>query len=234
VLASGIDAQKVFRIPIGIDLEHFAPGEPAARRAARRDAGVPESAFVVGSFQKDGVGWGEGSEPKLIKGPDVLLEALGRVREHDPGLFVVLAGPARGYVKAGLDRLAIPYCHVSAAGREGLARLFQALDAYLVASRDEGGPKAVLEAMASGVPVVSTRVGQAADLIVHDENGYLADVEDAEALAGLLREIVTAPEAQVSALVHRGRETAERNSYEALRPRWAELLSGFVAMDGRK
>jgi glycosyltransferase involved in cell wall biosynthesis len=233
VLGSGIDSQKVFRIPIGIDLRHFAPPRPDARRAARRAAGVPESAFVVGSFQKDGVGWGEGLEPKLIKGPDVLLDALERFRAQEPGLFVLLTAPARGYVKSGLERLGIPYHHATAPDRAGLARLYQVLDAYLVPSRDEGGPKAVLESMASGVPVVSTRVGQAADLIVHGENGYLADVEDAERLADLLRHISTAPQVGRAALVESGRETAERNSYEALRPRWAELLSGFVAMKGR-
>ena len=61
------------RIPIGIDVETFTLRSPDGVVAARRAFGLPESAFVVGSFQKDGVGWGEGTEPKLIKGPDVLL-----------------------------------------------------------------------------------------------------------------------------------------------------------------
>ena len=52
-----------------------AAGRGRAADGARRVLGLPASAFVVGSFQKDGVGWGEGLEPKLIKGPDVLLAA---------------------------------------------------------------------------------------------------------------------------------------------------------------
>ena len=56
------------------------------RAAARRALGLPESAFVVGSFQKDGVGWGDGLEPKLIKGPDVLLEVAERCHERVPEL----------------------------------------------------------------------------------------------------------------------------------------------------
>ena len=230
-LSTGIEAEKVFRIPIGIDLEHFPSIDPETRSARRQELGVPESAFVIGSFQKDGVGWGEGLEPKLIKGPDVLLDVLGRLRKPVPELAVVLTGPARGYVTAGLERLGIPYRHVSATDRESLAQVYRLLDAYLVASRDEGGPKAVLEAMASGVPLVTTRVGQAADLVVHGENGYLAEVEDAEALGTLLERVATAPQADLERLLAKGRETAEQNSYDSLRPRWAELLSGFVAMD---
>jgi glycosyltransferase involved in cell wall biosynthesis len=233
VLESGVEPRKVFRIPIGVDLERFPMRRSSGERAAaRRELGLPESAFVVGSFQKDGVGWGDGLEPKSIKGPDVLLAALEDLDAHVPELVVLLTGPARGYVIAGLERLRIPHRHVPAADRQRLSALYHAVDAYVVASRDEGGPKAVLEAMASGVPVVSTRVGQAADLIVPGENGQLADVEDAEALAGLLRWVADAPADELSALVRRGRETAEQTSYDALRPRWAELLSGFVAMRG--
>jgi glycosyltransferase involved in cell wall biosynthesis len=230
VLTAGIEPEKVVRIPIGIDLEHFPHGEPDARAAGRRKLGLPESAFVVGSFQKDGVGWGDGLEPKLIKGPDVFLDVLGRVRERVPEIFVLLTGPARGYVTAGLEWLDIPHSHVAAGDRAELAGLYRMLDAYLVASRDEGGPKAVLESMGSGVPLVSTRVGQASDLVVHGENGYLADVEDPEALAGFLAGIAAAPEADLARLRVYGRRTAEENSYTALRPRWAELLSGFVEL----
>ena len=64
-----------------------------------------------------------------------------------------------------------------------LAPCYHALDLYLVPSRDEGGPLAMLEAMASGVPVVSTEVGMASDLIRSGENGIIAPVDDAEALA---------------------------------------------------
>src|SRR5207244_46397 len=72
----GLDSAKGFRIRIGVDLEHFGLQTPSSRSEARTELRVPQHAFVVGSFQKDGVGWGEGREPKLIKGPDLLLDAL--------------------------------------------------------------------------------------------------------------------------------------------------------------
>ena len=105
VLAAGVDPAHVFRIPIGVDIERFPLGDTAARQAARKELGVPESAFVVGSFQKDGVGWAKGLEPKTIKGPDTLVAVLEQARARIPTLFVLLTGPARGYVRGELERL---------------------------------------------------------------------------------------------------------------------------------
>jgi len=221
VLEAGVDPGAVHLIPIGIDLEHFALVDDERRAAARTALDLPPDAFVVGSFQKDGVGWGEGLEPKLVKGPDVLLEALGLLRERAPELLVLLTGPARGFVREGLDRLAVPYIHLVAETRADLARAYRALDAYVVASRQEGGPKAALEAMASGVPLVSTRVGQVPELA--EGAAWLVDVEDAEGLAeGLVRarEGVESTRAEVE----RGREVAERHALELLDPLWAPVL----------
>jgi glycosyltransferase involved in cell wall biosynthesis len=223
VLSSGIDAAKVFRIRIGVDLGSFRRQTPEDKAGARAELGLPAAAFVVGSFQKDAVGFGEGLEPKSIKGPDVFLDAMGLLRARRPELHVLLSGPARGYVRAGLDRMGIPYRHRLVDRYADLASLYQALDAYSVPSRQEGGPKGVLEAMASGVAVASTRVGQAAELIVDGVNGRLVDVGDAEGLAEALAAV-----AGDSAVVTAGYETAAANSYTAQQPLWRSFFDGFV------
>ena len=143
-----------------------------ASAAARRAFGLPESAFVVGSFQKDGVGWGEGLEPKLIKGPDVLVDTARRGSRARPrarasssrGRRAGTSGP--GSSGSG-SRIGTRSCPTSTRSRRRTRRSTSAL----VASRDEGGPRAVLESMATGVPLVTTRVGQAADLVEHGVNG---------------------------------------------------------------
>jgi glycosyltransferase involved in cell wall biosynthesis len=216
VLAAGVAEAKVFRIPIGIDLERFPRGGDGARAAL----GVPATAFVVGSFQKDGVGWGEGLEPKAVKGPDVLVAVLERLRI--PELFVLLTGPARGYVLRELERLGIPYRHLQLE-RDELARAYHALDVYVVTSRQEGGPKSVLEAMATGAPLVTTRVGQAQELVRDGENGLLADVDDVDALAAAVERVHAGVAFREAA-----RRTAERYAEERLDPEWAALLDGFV------
>ncbi|HSC92989.1 MAG TPA: glycosyltransferase family 4 protein, partial [Gaiellaceae bacterium] len=227
VLAAGLAPERVFRIPLGIDLEHFPLGEASARERARAALGLPRSAFVVGSFQKDGVGWGEGLEPKLVKGPDVLVAVLERLDASVGELVVLLTGPARGYVRRELDRRGVSYKHVVARTRDELARAYHALDVYLSTSRQEGGPKAVLETMATGVPLVTTRVGQAAELVEHERNAALVDVEDVDAIVAWTERVRDDGELR-DRWRAAGRETAEAHAQERLDPRWSELLSGFV------
>jgi glycosyltransferase involved in cell wall biosynthesis len=229
VVSAGVDPARVFKIPIGIELERFPLGGLAEREAARKALGLPETAFVVGSFQKDGVGWGEGLAPKLVKGPDVLVAALEEIRSGAPELVVLLTGPARGYVCDELRRREIPFVHVNAAGLDEVARAYHALDLYVVSSRQEGGPKAVLESFATGVPLVSTRVGQGQELVEHDVNGAMVEVDDAAALAawGLRVRDDSALRARWRSA---GRPVAEANAYQELDPLWAELFDGFVAV----
>jgi glycosyltransferase involved in cell wall biosynthesis len=227
VVGSGIDPRKVHLIPIGINLAHFTMQTAASRRAARQWLGIPDGRIVIGSFQKDGVGWGDGLEPKLIKGPEALLHTIELLRSRVPDLFVLLSGPARGFVKAGLDRLKVPYRHVFVSDYREVGRLFQALDVYLVTSRQEGGPKAVLESMASGVPLVTTRVGQAMDLVRHGENGWMVEIDDVEGLARWTEHAIDR-RADLEAVLRAGRSTAGGDSTEAQTERWARLLRGLV------
>lgn len=227
VRSAGVDPERIHRIPLGIDLPRFPPADEERRRAARASLGLGDDAFVVGSFQKDGVGLTDGFEPKLVKGPDVLVDALALAHERLGNLVVVLTGLARGYVRRALEERGIPHVHRLAPDRDALARTYHALDAYVVASRQEGGPKGVLESLASGVPLVTTRVGQAVDLVRDGENGLLVAVDDVDALAAGLVRIAGDP-ALVAAFRAAGRATAELNSYDALAPRWRALLEGFA------
>lgn len=228
VLQTGVDPAKVFMIPIGINLVFFPLRTADTKHNARIKLGVPHSAFVIGSFQKDGVGWDDGLEPKLVKGPDVFVETMKQLKREIPELFVMLSGPARGYVKKGLEEAGIPYLHTYLQSYPEIAKLFQALDLYVVASRQEGGPKAILESMASGVPLVTTRVGQAMDLVKHGENAWMADVEDVDALASYALQVYRSSKADLQPILSAGRKTAEANSYESQIPLWAEFMKGFV------
>ncbi|MCW5875596.1 MAG: glycosyltransferase family 4 protein [Anaerolineales bacterium] len=182
LLTWGVPRKKLVNIPLGVDLQVFKPVQLEHRAAARKELGIPEGAFVVGSFHKDGQGMGDGIKPKLIKGPDVLLETFAALKGKLP-LFVYLTAPARGYVVEGLKRLNIPFRHDVFENYHAVAGAYAALDAYLVASREEGGPSGVLEAQASGIPLVSTRVGLAPDLVQHGYNGLLCEVENSQELA---------------------------------------------------
>jgi glycosyltransferase involved in cell wall biosynthesis len=185
----GIADHKMALIPIGVDTDVFGPPTSEQRQRERARLGVPPDRICIGSFQKDGNGWGEGLEPKLIKGPDLFLEAVKRLASVHP-VFILLSGPARGYVKKGLEAAGIPYCHKYVRTVAEVASFYHCLDLYLVTSREEGGPQAVLESMACGVPFVSTRVGMAIDIVKHGTNGMLANVEDVDAIVNGAVEII--------------------------------------------
>lgn len=227
VLDAGTVPDKVFLIHIGIRLELFPPRTPEASRRERARLGIPQTAVVLGSFQKDGVGWGKGVEPKWIKGPDTLVSLCRTLHERIPELFVLLSGPARGFVRAGLEAAQVPYVHVYPARYADVGRLFQAIDAYAVTSREEGGPKAVLEAMASSVPLVTTRVGQAADLVRHGENAWMTEVDDHEALAYWTEHALRAGSA-LAPVIAAARTTAAANSYQQQEHLWRAFHNGFV------
>lgn len=228
LLAENIPAKMLSYIPIGIRTDLFAPASSEQRASVRASLEIPDKASVIGSFQKDGVGWGAGMEPKFIKGPDIFLRAIELLKPKVSNLFVLLSGPARGYVKQGLERLAIPYRHTYPKNYRDIARLYHALDAYVVSSRDEGGPKSVLEAMASGVPLVTTRVGQAADLVQHGTNGFMTEQEDAARLAQWTEHVLHLEEGTRGALITAGRQTAEENSYESQIPLWRTFFDGYI------
>jgi glycosyltransferase involved in cell wall biosynthesis len=229
ILSSGIDPAKVHLIPIGINPFYFPVQTPASRSLIRKELGIPESAVLIGSFQKDGNGWGEGNEPKHVKGPDVFLKAIDILRVKIPEIRVLLTGPSRGFVKKGLEAMKVPYTHRFLDSYEEVGRYFQALDAYIIGSRQEGGPKAVLEAMSSGVPLITTRVGQAMDLVRHGENGWMVDVDDVEGLAHWTEHVLGDSRARAKTLEF-GRKTALENSYEAQTPLWKNLLQGYATL----
>ncbi len=179
----GVPREKLVLIPIGVDTKAFVMPTPEVRADARRFFGIPDDAVVVGSFQKDGLGWGDGMEPKLIKGPDIFVGAMAALKAKGLPVIAFLTGPARGYVKQGLDNLGIPFVHTYAQDHLDLVTCYHALDLYFVTSREEGGPMGLMESMASGVPVISTSVGMAPDLLRDAQTGGLVDSGSAADIA---------------------------------------------------
>jgi glycosyltransferase involved in cell wall biosynthesis len=228
VLSSGVDPKKVHQIPIGINLDFFHFNDQNLRNIQRRKLEIPNTAYVVGSFLKDGNGWGEGLNPKMIKGPDIFLEVINGIKDRIPELFVLLTGPSRGYVKNGLDKMDVPYRHIYYKEYPQVGRLYSALDCYLVTSRQEGGPKAILESMASGIPLVTTRVGQAMDLVTNGKNGFMANVEDVDGLIKLMLQVHNIEQKELDEVRSSARIIAEENCYNKQDTLWQNFMDGFV------
>lgn len=193
LLGKGVPGDKIRIIPSGVDLNMFKPTSDEQKYGLRWKLGIPDDAIVIGSFQKDGNGWGEGMEPKLIKAPDVFIKVVERLQRAGGNIHVLLLGAARGYVKRGLDAAGVPYTHIYEPNFLNMYKYYQLLDMYIVASRIEGVPKAILESMASRVPIISTKVGMAEELIIDGETGYLTEVDDIDALFTKAQNIIEYP-----------------------------------------
>ena len=181
LIGHGIGADKIKVVPEGIE-DFFKPLPPGEKTRNRKRLGIPEDAFCIGYFQKDGIGWGEGNNPKREKGPDIFIETVSMLFKKYGNISIVLTGPSRGYVKEGLRKAGIPFIHEFLKNYQDIVKFYGVLDLYLITSRNEGGPKSVLEAMACGIPVVSTRVGMCSDIIRDNQNGFLCDVENIDQL----------------------------------------------------
>jgi len=185
----GAEGEKIKIIPIGVDISLFDSMKKYNKRDIRKKMGIPDNAICIGSFQKDGDGWGEGNSPKLIKGPDIFCNVVERLNEEYP-IFVLLTGPARGYVKGRLDKAGIPFKHFYLKNYLNIVKFYKALDLYIISSRAEGGPKAILESFASGVPLVSTNVGMVYDIAQNGYNAMVSEIDDIESLVDGCRKVI--------------------------------------------
>ncbi len=192
VLDWGMDPARVTRIPIGFHSERFSPASIQKKAQIRARLGIPKDIFCIGSFQKDSEGWGEGKTPKLVKGPDVFAELLGRLKKQTP-VMALLTGPARGYLKSRLNELGVPFVHEYVADPKTLGDYYRALDAYVISSREEGGPIAIMESLQSGIPLVTTRMGMAVDVVRDGENAWMVDVDDIDALEAAVLRLIKDP-----------------------------------------
>lgn len=217
----GANEDKIVKIPLGIDLNLFHPSsEINGYWELRNKLRLPPDVKIIGSFQKDGNGWGEGLEPKWVKNPEMFCQVVKNIHEqYDGKIFVLLLGVARGYVKRKLSQYGIPFKHISLKHFWEVPLYYPALDLYLVTSRSEGMPKAILESMASGVPIISTKVGIAPEIINHGVNGLLCDIDDTDAMTWYALDILNR-ERFASSLRYEGLKTAKAYSWNIIAKRF--------------
>lgn len=184
-------------IPNGIRLERFAP-DAAARAAVRRELRIDGDAMVVGMV-------GRHDE---FKNQGLLLAAIAP--RLGPKVHVVFVGdgPTRAALEAAVA--ALPAERRAAAHvlgrRMDVARLLPAFDVFALSSKTEGLPLVVPEAMAAGLPVVSTAVGGIPSVVDEGETGHLTPVDEAAFRAALDR--LLADPARARQMGARAREVA--------------------------
>lgn len=175
----GFREEQVVLIPNGVDSEKFRPGQ-------RPDPARPERDIVcVARLQ-------------YPKGVDILLHAWGRMMRESatwrerikPRLLLIGEGPLRPQLERIAQELHIQDSVQFLGLRKDVVELLQQAWGFVLPSRWEGMPNALLEAMSCGLPCVATRVSGSEDIIVDGVNGLLVEPEQPEALAQALRRII--------------------------------------------
>lgn len=184
-------------------------------RWLERDVGVPASRIRqiyngvdTGAFRPDGalapdLPWGDvargnivvfGTVGRLdrIKNQAALIDALAAIVKRDPGararlrLIIAGEGPERSALEDATRRHSLTELVWFAGARNDVPELMRAMDVFVLSSHNEGISNTILEAMASGLPVVAARVGGNPELVAHGSTGALYDPAAPDALAAAL------------------------------------------------
>lgn len=179
-------SEKAVVIPNGVDLD--SRGSVTDRAHVRDRLGVPEECFLIGTVGR----------VHPVKGHADLAAAAARLARDDSAPFrVIVAGyPVEPWATelAGLARtLGVERLVHFLGHRSDVPELLDAMDVFVLPSHSEGMPNALLEAMASGKPVVATRVGGSAEIIRDGENGLLVPPRGPDALAAAIARLRADP-----------------------------------------
>jgi glycosyltransferase involved in cell wall biosynthesis len=165
------------------------------------------------------------------KGQGVLAAALASLQVDRPELECVLVGTAEGLYAEAIGRFSarhrlenlrvVPFC-------DDLAPWWGAADVVVCSSETESLPASVLEAMALGLPVLSTRVGDLIDLVRPGVNGWLCDPCDVASMSAGFRAIASCTPQELSDLGAAARTTASAHAAARVLPRTVELLEYLV------
>lgn len=190
---NNIAQEKISVLRLGIDVAHLGRDD-SKRKMIRGLSGIPQDAIVIGNVGR------------LVpfKGHAVLLTAASIVLKQHPAIHFLLVGD--GVLREDLER------KVSQAGigssvhfvgfSDDLPAAYAAMDLYVHPSLDRGGesfPLAVLQALASGLPAVVSRVGDIPLMMDEERNGFLVSPENAEELAARMMQFVLSEEMRMHA-----------------------------------
>ncbi|MEC9367612.1 MAG: glycosyltransferase, partial [Pseudomonadota bacterium] len=199
----GCDPNCTHLIYNGVNLSDFRRGQD--KQAARRELGL-ENATLVMTIVANLIPY---------KGHADLLEALAGIRAELPSGWVLLCAGRddgcgdklkRQAIDAGLDG------QVHFLGqREDVARLYAAADIGLLCSHEEGFSNAIIEGMASGVPMIVTDVGGNAEAIRHGDTGIVVQPSDPRTLGAAIMALASSSPTQLREMGERARRRAEED-----------------------
>ena len=199
----GVDPHRVTQIVNGVDMAQFR----APALAAEPIPGCPFDPachWLVGSV---GRMQAVKDQPTLVRAVLRLLELRPALRER-LRLVLVGEGPLRAQCQALLDEAGAANLAWLPGERDDVGQVMRGLHCFVLPSLAEGISNTILEAMATGLPVIATHVGGNADLVVHGQTGLLVPADSPDALAEALDNLASTP-VRAAAMGRAGRARVE-------------------------
>ncbi len=177
----------------GVNFDEFRAARGSGIEA-RVKLGINPDAKVIGSVMR--------FCPE--KAPDIFVKVAAEVIKAKPeSLFILVGdGPLREQTENLIDSMGLNDNIILLGSRKDVASILPAFDVFLITSRTEGLPRALLESLAAGIPVVSTDVGGIHELIGDGRNGFLSDEGDIDSLAADINRILDNPDSTKKMLAH--------------------------------
>lgn len=196
----GIKPEKISIVPLGIDIEKYAFN--GSRERLRRSFGISNETLLIGTVSR--------AEP--VKGLKYLVEAMPYVLKRVPNAKALLVGGGSlmQELKSIASNLNITDNIIVEGVRNDIPEILSVMDIFVLPSLSEGMPLALLEAMASGKPVIGSNVGGIPEVIKDGVNGYLTTSGDSANLAEAIIKLASNPELS-SAMGKAGQKKVEDN-----------------------
>jgi glycosyltransferase involved in cell wall biosynthesis len=178
---NGFRPEAVVSVPTGIDLTRYAPGD---RAQAKAGLGLDPAHPCIGIV----------ATLRSWKGHRFLVDAFAGLKRQDARLLMVGDGPGRENLRAQVARLGLQERVLMPGNQAEVTPWLQALDVFVLPSyANEGVPQALMQAMAVGVPVISTPVGSIEELVRDDDTGLMVPPQDIAALRVAIERLLADP-----------------------------------------
>lgn len=216
LLAGGLTHHRLLALINGVDTQRF---HPAAREEARRKVQLPEEGRVIGIVARFG----------SFKRHAALVQAFEKVASSCADLRLLMVGeggPEKEAVAKQVAASPVSSRIIMAGYQSDPVPWYQAMDALIVPSSNEGLSNATLEAMACGVPVLTNDICGARELLGNDEGGWVRDLGTVDKLSGELQMLLSFPADRWQEQGSRGRARAESVfSWDGMARAYAQAFS---------
>lgn len=174
---TGLAPDRVTSIPTGVDLGLFTPGD---RMEARLSLGLPAGVFLVGIV----------ATLRSWKGHRFLVDAIAGIGDPGVRLAIVGDGPGRDNLRQQVDALGMGARVLMPGQQHDVVPWLRAMDVFALPSyANEGVPQAIIQAMACGLPVVSTSAGAIGEVVVPGVTGLMVAPQDAASLRNAIEQL---------------------------------------------